>query len=160
MYLNLHLSTSTPQIVSYLNLPEVRSLLGIAPNSLSFTSCNEEVNMAFNLAGDVWDTSERYVAALLEHGVDFLVYAGKVRRGRDPFVSLPHFFLIFYVALLRSNAFIAFQSRSLTRPAISSKSSVGLIGLSGRGRRTSTMRRRGIGSSTGRSLDRRRRGRE
>ncbi|KAJ7714954.1 serine carboxypeptidase [Mycena olivaceomarginata] len=67
----------TRSIGSYLDRPEVRALLGVDPSlTANFSSCSGEVGRAFsdNLDGD--QSTQHYVAALLERGVRVLIYVG------------------------------------------------------------------------------------
>lgn len=64
-------------IAKYLDQPKIRSLLGVDPTvSQNFSSCSNEVGMAFVVAGDMMQASYEYVAGLLERDVRVLIYVG------------------------------------------------------------------------------------
>ncbi|CED82580.1 Serine carboxypeptidases (lysosomal cathepsin A) [Phaffia rhodozyma] len=64
-------------ISSYLDNPAHRSFLGIDPHVGNFTGCDSKVGMDFAQSGDHTGKTWFYVASLLEHGIKFLIYAGK-----------------------------------------------------------------------------------
>lgn len=67
----------TQSIAKYLDQPKIRSLLGVDPTvSQNFSSCSNEVGMAFVVAGDMMQASYEYVAGLLERDVRVLIYVG------------------------------------------------------------------------------------
>ncbi|KAJ3517824.1 hypothetical protein NLJ89_g246 [Agrocybe chaxingu] len=66
------------QIASYLDLPSVRSDLGVDPTiSSNFSSCSYDVGTAFAQNLDEFRPTHHYVASLLERGVKALIYIGK-----------------------------------------------------------------------------------
>lgn len=70
---------SFPRLITeYLNLPSTRRLLSIDSSfdSLNWTIASWDVNMAFDVSGDVLQSSDKYIEALLERGVKVLIYAG------------------------------------------------------------------------------------
>ncbi|KAF8972465.1 serine carboxypeptidase [Flammula alnicola] len=68
----------TKHISSYLDRPEVRSKLGVDPAVTgNFSSCSNDVGAAFLLNMDEFRPTYHYVAALLERGVQALIYVGK-----------------------------------------------------------------------------------
>ncbi|VDB85103.1 unnamed protein product [Peniophora sp. CBMAI 1063] len=67
----------TIQIRDYLSRSDVREMLGVDPLVPSpFTSCSESVGIAFDVTLDETRDSSGYVGALLEHGIDVLLYVG------------------------------------------------------------------------------------
>ncbi|KAJ6546835.1 serine carboxypeptidase [Mycena capillaripes] len=66
----------TKQIANYLNLPSTRATLGIDPSYPNITLVGWAVNAAFSASGDVHKSSALHIAALLDHGVRVLIYAG------------------------------------------------------------------------------------
>ncbi|KAF7323435.1 Carboxypeptidase [Mycena chlorophos] len=68
----------TKKIAAYLNAPSTRAVLGVppAPEFPNITMANFTVNSQFSASGDVLRTSAPYFSALLEHGVNVLLYAG------------------------------------------------------------------------------------
>ncbi|KAJ7348936.1 serine carboxypeptidase [Mycena albidolilacea] len=68
---------ATKQIADYLNLPSTRLTLGIDPSYPNISMVGWAVNAAFSASGDVYKSSTLHIAALLDHGVRVLVYAGK-----------------------------------------------------------------------------------
>ncbi|KAH6905879.1 alpha/beta-hydrolase [Coprinopsis sp. MPI-PUGE-AT-0042] len=71
---------SSSHIASYLNRPEVRSLLGVDSflASSNFTSCSTKIAVDFAATMDeIQSDTHLYVASLLEHGVKVLIYVGK-----------------------------------------------------------------------------------
>ena len=66
-------------IRSYLDRPEVRTLLGvdIAAVTGKFSSCNSRVNNDFASNLDEYHPTQHYIAALLERNVKVLIYVGK-----------------------------------------------------------------------------------
>ena len=55
----------------------MQALLGVDPAHSNYTAINMELNARFEAAGDFYSfRAEDYVAALLERGVDALIYAG------------------------------------------------------------------------------------
>ncbi|KAL7412773.1 Alpha/Beta hydrolase protein [Mrakia frigida] len=64
-------------ISAYLDLPSVRSHLGIHSSVPPFVGCSSAVGSAFNAQMDGTGKTYLYVASLLEHGVKVLIYAGK-----------------------------------------------------------------------------------
>ncbi|KXN81640.1 Carboxypeptidase Y [Leucoagaricus sp. SymC.cos] len=63
-------------IDEYLNLPEIRELLGVESPS-NFSSCSDPVFRDFNSNMDKWRVhTPDYVANLLDRGIRFLIYAG------------------------------------------------------------------------------------
>jgi hypothetical protein len=63
-------------ITAYLDLPEVRSLLGVSSKVGNFTSCSPKVGAAFHAALDSAEWTWLYVAGLLERGVEVVSYVG------------------------------------------------------------------------------------
>ncbi|KAJ7063682.1 serine carboxypeptidase [Mycena amicta] len=68
----------TKQIATYLNLPSTRAILGVppAPSFPNITMANMTVNAQFSASGDVLKSSASHLAALLDHGIRVLLYAG------------------------------------------------------------------------------------
>ncbi|KAF7294558.1 Carboxypeptidase [Mycena indigotica] len=68
----------TKKIAAYLNSSPIRSILGVplAPALPNITMANMTVNALFSASGDVHQTSTGHLAALLDHGVQVLLYAG------------------------------------------------------------------------------------
>ncbi|KIM42877.1 hypothetical protein M413DRAFT_444511 [Hebeloma cylindrosporum] len=63
-------------IKSYLDLPEIRELLGVE-TPYNFSSCSFTVGQGFNAHMDKWAVhTQDYVANLLDRGVRVLIYAG------------------------------------------------------------------------------------
>lgn len=90
----------------YLNRDYVRTELGVDPSAGNFSSISFEVNTAFWLSGDLFFSTELYVAEILERGIKVLIYAGTLDwvcnwignerwtldmewSGRDGFVKQP-----------------------------------------------------------------------
>lgn len=73
------LSPSPPStgISTYLDLPAVRSHLGIGSSVPPFEGCSSTIGSAFNGQMDGTGKTYLYVASLLDHGVKVLIYAGK-----------------------------------------------------------------------------------
>ncbi|KAJ7885385.1 serine carboxypeptidase [Mycena leptocephala] len=67
---------ATIQIANYLNLPATRATLGVDPLYPNISLVGWAVNAAFSASGDVHKTSTLHIAALLDHGVRVLIYAG------------------------------------------------------------------------------------
>jgi cathepsin A (carboxypeptidase C) len=68
----------TKLISSYLDRPEVRTLLGVdTAITGNFSSCNVRVNYDFSNNLDEYHPTQHYVAALLDRGVKVLIYVGK-----------------------------------------------------------------------------------
>jgi len=66
------------QISSYLDRPEVRTLLGVDTAVTSnFSSCNSRVGNDFANNLDEYHPTQHYVAALLERNINVLIYVGK-----------------------------------------------------------------------------------
>lgn len=63
-------------IEKYLNLPSIRSKLGIPSAFPPFLGCSESINRGFVTRGDLQVTSEHHLAQLLERGVKVLLYDG------------------------------------------------------------------------------------
>jgi cathepsin A (carboxypeptidase C) len=61
-------------IEKYFDRPDIKKALGA--NVETYKSCNMQINLSFNLAGDWMLPFQEYVAELLEDGVRALVYAG------------------------------------------------------------------------------------
>ncbi|EIW74516.1 serine carboxypeptidase [Coniophora puteana RWD-64-598 SS2] len=68
----------TKHITEYLDLPSVRTALGVDPSlsTLNFTSCSNTVGSAFSAHSDKLHPTSEHVAQLLERGVHTLIYAG------------------------------------------------------------------------------------
>ena len=65
------------QIRDYLSRADVRELLGVDDHvSPSFSACSDSVGIAFDASLDETHDSSIFVGALLEHGVDVLLYVG------------------------------------------------------------------------------------
>jgi cathepsin A (carboxypeptidase C) len=71
-----HLLTSSDKIGHYLDLPDVRAILGVDKSRGNFSSCDNTVGNNFNLALDRTGQTWLYVSALLERGVRVLSYVG------------------------------------------------------------------------------------
>ncbi|KAF8191576.1 serine carboxypeptidase [Mycena galopus ATCC 62051] len=67
---------ATKQIANYLNLASTRLTLGIDPSYPNISMVGWAVNAAFSASGDVHKSSTLHIAALLDHGVRVLIYAG------------------------------------------------------------------------------------
>ncbi|KAJ7144934.1 serine carboxypeptidase, partial [Mycena crocata] len=67
---------ATLHIANYLNLPSTREILGIAPSYPNISLVGWAVNEAFTSSGDVFKSSTLHIAALLDHGIRVLIYAG------------------------------------------------------------------------------------
>lgn len=66
----------TTTITAYLNLPEIRELLGVE-TSYNFSSSSHEVSAGFSSHMDKFNTPTQFhVASLLDRGVRVLIYAG------------------------------------------------------------------------------------
>lgn len=64
-------------IANYLDLPEIRSLLGVDEFPSNFTSCSRTVGELFASHLDKWRVPNQfYVSELLDRGVRVLIYAG------------------------------------------------------------------------------------
>ncbi|KZV75225.1 serine carboxypeptidase [Peniophora sp. CONT] len=67
----------TIQIRDYLSRSDVHELLGVDSHvPPTFSSCSDDVATAFDVTLDETHDSSVYVGALLEHGVDVLLYVG------------------------------------------------------------------------------------
>lgn len=66
----------TDKIGHYLDLPDVRELMGTTKVPGNFTSCSASVGLDFNLHLDRTGQTWLYVANLLERGVKVLSYVG------------------------------------------------------------------------------------
>jgi carboxypeptidase C (cathepsin A) len=66
-------------IASYLDRPEVRTLLGVdtAAVTRNFSSCSGRVGNDFSTNLDEYHSTQHYIAALLERKVNVLIYVGK-----------------------------------------------------------------------------------
>lgn len=64
------------KIATYLDLPDVRSFLGVYKHAKAFHSCSNRVGNAFSRALDSTDQTWLYVTELLERGVRVLNYVG------------------------------------------------------------------------------------
>ncbi|KAG6330315.1 hypothetical protein ID866_8775 [Astraeus odoratus] len=62
-------------IETYLNTPEIKAALGIAPQR-QFTACNMAVNQAFLMQGDAVRNTAALLPELVNNGIRLLVYAG------------------------------------------------------------------------------------
>ena len=61
----------------YLDRPDIRSTIGVDPSlTANFSTCNNDVGMAFGRAQDFAFPAQLYIAALLERGVRALIYVG------------------------------------------------------------------------------------
>ncbi|KAF5346088.1 hypothetical protein D9756_010824 [Leucocoprinus leucothites] len=68
---------ATAHIRDFLSDPKNRARLGVdATVTRNFTSCNQEVNGGFSIAGDILHPTTDYVANLLERGIRVLIYVG------------------------------------------------------------------------------------
>ncbi|CDZ97775.1 serine carboxypeptidase [Phaffia rhodozyma] len=68
----------TQKIAKYLDQPWVRQKIGANPDLGKFQSCSPAVGSAFHAAGDITGKTWYYVASLLEHDIDVLIYVGKL----------------------------------------------------------------------------------
>ncbi|KAK7035881.1 carboxypeptidase [Favolaschia claudopus] len=66
----------TLQLTNFLNLPSTRVALGIEQSYPNISLVGWSVNEAFEVSGDVFKSSGLHIAALLDHGVRVLIYAG------------------------------------------------------------------------------------
>ena len=76
------MSTSDPPVLDidiYLSRPDIQDILGVEPG-FNHTWVSRPVNTAFAEAGDGLHSTYPYVAALLERGIDVLIYVGKCAR--------------------------------------------------------------------------------
>ncbi|KZO98288.1 serine carboxypeptidase [Calocera viscosa TUFC12733] len=64
------------KIAEYLNNAEMRKLLGVDPQVGEFVGCNRTILNAFSARFDKYRPTQFYVSALLERGVDALIYVG------------------------------------------------------------------------------------
>ena len=64
------------RIGDYLDLPDVRALLGVDESRGKFSSCDNKVGIDFALSLDRTGQTWLYVSALLERGVRVLSYVG------------------------------------------------------------------------------------
>ncbi|PPQ84535.1 hypothetical protein CVT25_007605, partial [Psilocybe cyanescens] len=64
-------------IEHYLNLPEIRSTLGVDPKVSNYTLNSNKVNAEFTKNLDPFHPTYEYVAALLDRGVRVLIYVGR-----------------------------------------------------------------------------------
>ena len=65
-------------IASYLDRPEVRTLLGVDTSVIgNFSACSNQVGNDFANNLDEYHPTQHYVAALLERNVEVLIYVGK-----------------------------------------------------------------------------------
>lgn len=64
------------EIERYLNRPDIRKFLGADPLARNFSSCSNEVGLAFSLSMDGVFPTSYYIGALLERGVKTLLYVG------------------------------------------------------------------------------------
>lgn len=69
----------TRDVALYLNQPKIRSLIGVdsALDSYNYTAYAFKVNEEFTRSLDTIQTTNQYVASLLEHGIKVLIYVGK-----------------------------------------------------------------------------------
>ncbi|KAF9481273.1 alpha/beta-hydrolase [Pholiota conissans] len=68
----------TKHIAAYLDRASVRAQIGVDPSiTANFSSCSSDVGTAVTLAMDEYRPTYHYVAALLERGVQALIYVGK-----------------------------------------------------------------------------------
>jgi hypothetical protein len=75
-------------IETWMNDASNKIALGVDP-SMTFSSCNMEVNQAFALQGDGMHNSAALLPELIDDGVRLLVYAGNA--GAQCLNCLPHF---------------------------------------------------------------------
>ncbi|WWC91365.1 uncharacterized protein L201_006308 [Kwoniella dendrophila CBS 6074] len=61
---------------TYLNKPEVKAQLG-APDSVTFQSCNMQINQNFLLQGDAMHNAGALMNELIDSGVRVLIYSGE-----------------------------------------------------------------------------------
>ncbi|ORX34677.1 Alpha/Beta hydrolase protein [Kockovaella imperatae] len=66
----------TGVVREYLDLPEVRSFLGVHPNRPKFSSCDKTVGQNFHRSLDATGQTWLYSAGLLERGIRTLIYVG------------------------------------------------------------------------------------
>ncbi|WRT63688.1 uncharacterized protein IL334_000611 [Kwoniella shivajii] len=66
----------TKRIGTYLNLPDVREILGVHPHRANWSAINEGVSRRFTQTLDITGQTWLYVAELLERGVRVLNYVG------------------------------------------------------------------------------------
>ncbi|KAK4684296.1 hypothetical protein P7C73_g5896, partial [Tremellales sp. Uapishka_1] len=66
----------TKKIKTYLDLPDVRGLLGVSVKRDNWSSCDDGVNRAFGMSLDSTAQTWLYVTQLLERGIRILNYAG------------------------------------------------------------------------------------
>jgi cathepsin A (carboxypeptidase C) len=64
------------RIGEYLDLPEVRSLIGVDKHRGKFHSCDNGVGVDFSMSQDSTGMTWLYITALLERGVRVLSYVG------------------------------------------------------------------------------------
>jgi carboxypeptidase C (cathepsin A) len=65
-------------ISSYLDRPEVRTLLGVDPAITgNYSSCSDRVGYDFANNMDEYHPTQHYIAALLERNIKVLIYVGK-----------------------------------------------------------------------------------
>jgi cathepsin A (carboxypeptidase C) len=65
-------------ILSYLDRPEVRTLLGVdTAITGNFSPCNAQIRHHFSINLDRFHPAQHYVAALLDRNVKVLIYVGK-----------------------------------------------------------------------------------
>ncbi|CAE6369842.1 unnamed protein product [Rhizoctonia solani] len=62
-------------MLEYLNYPDIKSELGIAPH-VEFTACTNDINQAFIQSGDPIRNAARLLPDLIESGIRMLNYAG------------------------------------------------------------------------------------
>lgn len=66
------------KIISYLNQPHIRTLLGVDPAAGNYSTSSEKVARDFERHLDKYSAkAQDYVSQLLERGVKFLIYAGE-----------------------------------------------------------------------------------
>ncbi len=63
-------------IETLLNTPSIKKNLGV-PESVTFQSCNMNINQAFLLQGDSMHDSAALLPELIEDGIRVLIYAGE-----------------------------------------------------------------------------------
>jgi cathepsin A (carboxypeptidase C) len=73
------------KIGTYLNLPDVRKVLGVDKGTHKWESCDNAVGEGFHLNLDQVGQTWLYVSQLLERGVRILNYAGELDDG----IALP-----------------------------------------------------------------------